>query len=157
MAGLETSGNRGTRITTGIHDVLAVVVLSLVEQCLDARLGEGPCTGVKRLFLTPDDGLGIGVLVEVLLKLGPWEGVQLFNTSNGCVLDVVVGAMLDKSCIDLTCAEDDALCLLRWGDRDAMLWVRDDPLELRLASEILNGGTGKWVTEERLREEDDEG
>jgi hypothetical protein len=63
--------------------------------------------------LTPDDGPGIGVHIEVLLELFPWEGVQLFNTSDGRVLDAFVGTVLVKGCVDLSCAEDDTINGLR--------------------------------------------
>lgn len=92
---LGSSSDRCRWVASSIHDVLAVVVLSLVQDSLDTWLSEGPCTGVKWLLLTPDDGLGVLVGVEVLLDLLPWEWVQLFNTGDGGISDVVVSTVLD--------------------------------------------------------------
>lgn len=93
MASLETSGDTSTWISTGIHDMLSIVMVSVVQQSLDSRLSETPGTGVERLFLSPNDGLSVGVCIKILLELLPWEWVELFNTSDSSVLDVVVGTV----------------------------------------------------------------
>jgi hypothetical protein len=36
-----------------------------------------------------------------------------------------------------------------------MLNVRNNPLEVRIASKIINAGTSQWVTEKRFGEEND--
>jgi hypothetical protein len=107
--------------------------------------------------LTPNDGLGVGIHVEIFFQLLPREGIQLLDAGNGCALEVVVGAVLVQSCVDLAGTEDDALDLLGFVDGFAVLGVGDDPFELRVAGKFLNGGTGKWVAEEGLGEEDNEG
>jgi hypothetical protein len=61
VAGLETGSDGSARVSAGVHHVPAIVVLSLVEQGLDARLHETPRACVEGLFLTPDDGLRVGV------------------------------------------------------------------------------------------------
>src|SRR5262245_4577397 len=94
MRGLQSSGHRRAGATASVHDVLAVVELGLVQESLDTGLGEAPGTSIQRLFLSPDDSLGVGVLVEVLLQLLPREGVELLNTCDGNVVDVVVGTVL---------------------------------------------------------------
>lgn len=159
MNRLETSGHRGTGVATGVHDVFSVVVLSVIEQGLDTRLGEAPGTGVERLLLGPDDGLGVGVLVEVLLELLPGEGVQLLKAGDGNVVEVVVGAVLVKGGVDLTGAEDDTLNLVvRLDVASLVLGVGDDPLEASvLTRELLNVAASDGVSEQRLGEEDDEG
>jgi hypothetical protein len=68
MLGFETSRHTRRWISSGIHDVLAVMMLGVVEQCLNSWLGETPCACVERLFLTPDDSLGIGVVVKIPLQ-----------------------------------------------------------------------------------------
>lgn len=156
VTGLETSGHTGTWVTTGVHDVLPVVVLCLVEKGLNARLREGPSTSVQRLLLTPDDGLRVGVHIEVLLELLPWEGVQLLNAGDGGVLDLLAGTVLVESGVDLTCAEDDTLDLVWVVDGVAVFWVWDDPLELGILGELLNWRSGKWMAEKVLGEEEDE-
>ena len=158
MHSLETRCHRGTGVTTGIHDVLAVVVVGVVQESLDARLSEAPSTGVERLLLGPDDGLGVRVHVEVLLELLPGEGVELLNAGEGNVVDLVVRTVLVESGPDLTRAEDHTVDLLRGLDGTSlMLGIRDDPLELRiLPGELLNVGAGERVTQESLGEEDDE-
>lgn len=156
MAGLQSSSNTGTGVSAGIHDVFPVVMLRVVQECLDSRLGETPCTSVQRLLLTPDDRLCVGVGVEVLLQLLPRERVQLLNSGDGSVLDVVVGAVLGESGIYLTGAKDDTVNLFRLIDALAMFRIRDDPLELRFASELFNRRSSDRMTKEGLREEDNE-
>lgn len=90
----------------------------------------------------PDDVLGVGVGVEVLLKLSPREGVELLNTSNGSVGNAILLAVLVKSSIDLTSTENDALDLLLRLNLVLALGVSrvgNDPLEVRVASELLDG------------------
>lgn len=155
---LETGSHRRAGVAAGVHDVLAVVVLSVVEQGLNARLSEAPSTGVERLLLGPDDGLGVGVLVKVLLELLPGEGVQLLNAGEGDVVDVVLGTVLVESGPDLTTAENDSVNLLtRLENASLVLRVGDDPLEASvLASELLDVAAGQRVSEQGLGEEDDE-
>jgi hypothetical protein len=95
-------------------------------------LGEAPCTGVKRFFLTPNNGLGIGVHIEVLLQQLPWEWVQLLDTSNGGVFQIVVCAMLIQRGIDLTSAKNDTINLSGFVDGLSVFRVRNDPFELRI-------------------------
>lgn len=109
----QTSGYRGTGVATSVHDVSPVVVLGLIEKSLDTRLGKAPSTSVEGLFLRPHNGLGIGVHVEVFLELLPWEGVQLFDTGEGNVVDLVVGAVLLQGSPNLTRTENDTVNLLR--------------------------------------------
>lgn len=158
MSSLQASGHGGGRVTASIHDVLAVVVLGVVEQSLDTGLDEAPGTGIQRLLLTPDDGLGVRVLVEVLLQLLPGEGVQLLNTGNGNVVNLVVQTVLVESSVNLARAENNTLNLLRLLEvAGLVLSVLDNPLELSLRTgEILDARSCNRVTKERLREEDDE-
>lgn len=155
---LQASGDGRAGVAAGVHDVFAVVVLGLVEQGLDARLHEAPGTGVERLLLCPNDGLGVGVHVEVLLQLLPGEGVHLLNAGKGNVVELVVGAVLVQGSPDLTSAENNALNLLGSLDRAGLvLRVGDDPLEASvLAAKLLNVGAGERVTQQSLGEEDDE-
>ena len=159
MGGLEARSDGGRGVPAGVHDVLAVVVLRLVEERLNTRLGETPCARVERLFLSPNDGLGVGVVVEVVLELLPGEGVELLDAGDGDVIDVVVGAVFVEGGVDLAGAEDDAVDLL--GGLDAaggVLGVRDDPLEGGAGvGKVLDVGAGDWVAKEGLGEEDDEG
>lgn len=153
---LGSGGDRCRWVTSSIHDVLAVVVLSLVQDSLNTWLSEGPGTSVKWLLLTPDNGLGVLVGIEVLLNLLPWEWVQLLDTSNGGIGDVVVGAVLEESGVDLSGTKDNTLDVVLLGDSLAVLLLLDDPAEVAITSELLNGRAGNWVTEKGLGEEDDE-
>lgn len=155
--GLETASHRRTRGTTSVEDVATVVVLCCVQQRLKTRLGEAPGTSVQRLFLGPNDVLGVGVAVEVLLQLSPREGVQLLNTSDGSVADAIGLTVLGQSGVHLTRADDDSLNLLRLIDLVAMGRVRDDPLEVRVTGEFLEVRASKRVTEEGLGEEHNQG
>lgn len=156
MAGLQSSSHTCARVTASIHDVFTVVVLCLVQKGLQAGLRERPGTGVKRLLLAPHDGLGVGVLVEVLLQLLPREGVELLNAGDGSILVALVGTVLVERGVDLAGTQDDAVDRLGVVDAVAVLWVGDDPLELRVSSELLNRGTGQRVAEKRLGEEQNE-
>lgn len=158
VAGLDTSGHRGAWGTTSVEDVAAVVVLRLVQEGLDTRLDEAPGTGVERLLLGPHDVLGVRVAVKVLLELSPWEGVELLNTGDGGVADAVGLTVLDQSGVHLTSADNHPLNLLRRVDSPRSVGrVRDDPLEVRVASELLERRTSDRVAEQRLGEEDDKG
>jgi hypothetical protein len=94
MAGLQSSCDTGTWVTARVHDVLAVMVLGLVQQGLKTRLGERPSTGIERLLLAPDDGLSVGVVIQILLQLLPREGVKLLYACDGSVFEALVGAVL---------------------------------------------------------------
>lgn len=156
---LETRGDGGAGVAAGVHDVLAVVVLSVVQQSLETGLGEGPGTGVEGLLLSPDDRLRVGVLVEVLLEMLPGEGVKLLNAGDGNVVDLVLGTILVQGSPDLASAENDTINLIgRFDGARVVLGVGNDPLEASvLACEFLNARTGQRVTKQRLGEEDDEG
>ena len=159
MGSLEARSDGGGGVTTGVHDVLAVVVIGLVEESLDAGLDEAPGTGVEGLLLAPDDSLGVGVVVEVVLELLPREGVELLDAGEGDVVDLVVGAVLLEGGVDLAGAEDDAVDLL--GGLYAaggVLGVRDNTLEGGAGiGEVFDVRAGERVAEEGLREEDDQG
>lgn len=156
MAGLETRSHRGTGVTSSIHDVFPVVVLGYVQDRLDTRLREGPRAGIKRFLLTPHDGLGIGVAIEVLFDLLPREGVELLDTRDGCVSDALVEAVLVQRGVDLASTQDHALDVLGLGGGSAVLGLRDDGTELGVANELIDRGAGERVAEEGLGEEDDE-
>lgn len=156
---LQTSSDGSAGVAASVHDVLAVVVLGLVEKSLDTRLSKAPSTSVERLLLTPDDGLGVGVAVEVLLELLPGEGVELLKTGDGDVVDLVVSAVLVQGGVDLARAKNDTVDLLLGHEvAIGVLGVLDEGAELGvLAGEVLNVGASERVTEEGLGEEDDEG
>lgn len=149
--------NRGTWVTTSIHNVLAIVALSVVEKRLDTWLHKTPCASIERLFLAPDNSLRVRVHVEVISELLPREGVELFNTRDGSVLKFVVCPMFVQRGVDLSRAEHHPLDLLRLIDALAMLGIGDDPLELTVAGKLLNRRAREGVTEKGLGEEHDEG
>lgn len=154
MTSLQSRSDRSTRITSGIHHVPPVMVFGLIEQSLDTGLRETPSTGVQWLFLAPNDGLGIRIRVQVFLQLGPGEGVELFDTGNSGLGQLVLDAVFVEGGVDLTRAEDDAVNLFLGGELDVVAWlvgwVGDDPLEVRFAGEVLDIGAGERVTKERF-------
>lgn len=158
MHALQTSGDRGTGVTASIHDVLAVVVLSLVEKSLDSGLGKAPCTSVQGLFLAPDDSLGVRVLIQVLLELLPREGVQLLKASEGDIVDLVVATVLVEGTPDLARAEDNTLDLLgALNSTSLMLRIGNQRSEASIGvCELLNVGACERVTQQRLGEENDQ-
>jgi len=124
------------------------VVLGLVEERLDSGLCKAPGTGVKGLLLAPDDVLRVGVRVEVVLQLLPWEGVKLLDTGNGNILLAACFTLLDKRSVHLTCAEDDTVdALVRLNLSSSVRRVFDDPLEVRVTSELLNARASERVAE----------
>ena len=158
MRRLLASSDRSGRSTASVHDVLAVVVLGVVKESLEARLSVRPGAGVEGLLLGPNDGLGVRVLVEVLTELLPREGMELLDTGESDVVDLVVLAVLEESGIDLTGAENDTLNLLRGLDLTSLVSrVLKDPAEVSVVSELLDVGASDGVAEEGLGEEDDEG
>lgn len=154
MSGLQSSGNRRRRITSCVHHVSSVVVLRLVQKRLNAGLDEAPGTGVQGFFLTPHNGLGVLVGVQVLLQQCPWERIKLLDTGNGSVLDAFVGTMFVKRGIHLTRTQDDTVDLIGVVNGLAMFSLRNDPLEVRISDKVVNVGTGQRVTQQRFREED---
>lgn len=155
---LQTCSHGCAWVATSVHDMLVVVVLSLVEQRLDTRLRKCPSTSVQRLLLSPDNGLGIGVAVEILLELLPWERVELLDTGDGHIINLVVGAVLVQRGVNLAGANDDSINFLTCLDVTTLMrWILDDPLELRIANKVLNVGASKGVTQKGLGEEDDQG
>lgn len=158
MRGLQTRGDRRAGAATSIHDVLAVVVLSVVEKGLNTRLSIRPSTSVEGLLLGPDNSLGIRVLVEVVAELLPWEGVELLNAGDGDIVKLVLGAVLMQRRIDLARAENDTLNLLGGLDVTGLVGgVGNDPSELGVTDKLLDVRASKRMTEERLGEEDDKG
>ena len=68
----------------------------------------------------------------------------------------MLGAVLVEGGVDLARAEDDAVDLVRGKDGRVFVGgVGDDPLEVRLTSEVFDGGTRERVAEEGFREEED--
>jgi hypothetical protein len=154
--GLKTGSDGGGTGTTSVQNVAAVVVLGGVEQALNTGLGVRPGTGVEGLLLTPDNVLGVGVAVKVLLQLSPGEGVQLLNTGDGGVADTVGFTVLNEGGVNLTRAENNTFDLLGLVNGGTVTLLGDDPLEVRITAQGLNVGTGNGVTQQSLGEEDDQ-
>ena len=85
MRALQPRRNTGTRIPARIHYMFTIMVLRMIQQGLNPGLSETPRASVEGLFLAPDDGLGVGIGIQILLQLGPGEGVELFYARYGCV------------------------------------------------------------------------
>jgi hypothetical protein len=156
MTCFQSGGDASAGISSGIHHMFPVVVFGVVQEGFDARLGKAPCSGIQRLLLTPNNRLGVGIHVEILLERLPRERIQLFDTRDCCVLVATVGAVFVESSIDLTSAENNAINFIWFGDGLAMLGIWDDPLELRFAGELFNTRSSNGVAEQRLGEKDNE-
>lgn len=83
--------------------------------------------------------------------------MQLLNTGDSGVADVVRFTVFRKSSVNLTRAENDTFNLLRLINGSSVTGIRDDPLEVRITGELINRGASKRVAEERLREENNKG
>ena len=154
MARFQARRDARAGVPAGVHDMFAVVVLGFVEQGLNARLGEAPGAGVEGFFLAPDDGLGVGVGVEVLAELSPRERVELLDARDGRVADLLGRAVFVERDVDLAGAEDDAL------DRRGLIngasgvfGIGDDPLKVGVAGKVFDRGTSERMAKERFREE----
>lgn len=130
MTTLQPSRDTGTRISSCIHDMLAIMELGVIQQRLDTRLREAPRAGIQGLFLTPDDCLGVLVGVEVVAQLRPGERVELFDASDGRVLDFVGFDVFAEGGVDLTRAEDHTIDVGGFVDGLAVFGIRDDPFEV---------------------------
>lgn len=135
MSRLHTSRHRCAGVTAGIHDVLVVMVLGVIQESLDTWLREAPCTSIQRLLLGPNNGLGIRVTVQILLELLPREGIKLLKAGEGDIVNLVVCAILVQRGPNLARAQDDTFNLLPWLDGPVLVFrVRDDPLESSVGS-----------------------
>ena len=151
---LQSCCNAGTWVSSGIEDMSAIMVDCRVQQGLDSRLGEAPSTRIERLLLTPDNVLGVRVAVKVVPKLDPRERIQLFDTCDRSIFDVIGSAVLLKGSIHLASAENDAVNVFMAVDRLAMFRIRDDPRKVRVARKVFERGSAQRVTQEGFREED---
>lgn len=160
MRTLESRGYGRTRSASSVHNVLPVVMLRVIQQSLNSRLRERPGARIQRLLLAPNDRLCIRVAVEVLFQLRPWEWVELLDTGDGGVGQVVLLAVFEESGEDLAGAEDDAVDLVVRVELEFGVFfvggVRDDPLEVTVASEVLDWRASQWVTQQALAEERDQ-
>ena len=153
MATLQSRGNTRARIPARIHDMFPIMVVRLIQQRLDPRLGEAPRARVERLLLAPDDVLSVGVGIEVVTQLGPGEGVQLLDARDGDVVDLLVEAVLLQRGVHLSGANNNALDRGRRGDGV----IRDDPAEMRVAGELVDRGAGEGMAEEGFGKENTKG
>lgn len=138
MRALQPRRHTSAGVPPRIQDMLPIMMFRLIQQSLDAGLSETPSAGVERLFLAPNDVLGVGVHVEVFLELGPREGVELFDAGDGGVFVFFGGAVLVQGDVGLAGAEDDALDLFGRGDGVVVFRVGDDPLEVGFAGEVFD-------------------
>ena len=136
---LRSSGDTGTRVPPYISDPFPSMTCRFVHDRLDPRLNVLPGSTIQRLFLTPNDGLGIGIPVQILLDLRPREWVELFQASNCSIPDAVVLPVFVESSVYLARTENDSLDILRRGDGVVgMLGIWNDVLELRVTCELLD-------------------
>lgn len=101
MTSLQTRRDRGAGIATSIHDVLPVMILSIIQQSLNTGLSIAPSTSIKRLLLSPNDSFGIGVEIQIIPELLPREWVKLLDTSDSHIVNLLLSAILGQGCIDL--------------------------------------------------------
>jgi hypothetical protein len=157
MTCLQPGRHTRTRIPPRIHNMSPIVMLRLIQQRLDPRLHKTPPPRVQRLLLTPNDRLGVLVLIKVISELCPGEGIELLDARDGDVFATGGFAVFVEGGVDLAGAEDDAVDgVVRVDGAGFVRRVRDDPLEVGVADEVFEVGAGKWVAEEGFGEEQDE-
>jgi len=138
MVRFQTRRNTGTGVPASIQHVFSIMALRVIEQRLDSRLRKAPCTSVKWFLLRPDNVLSVRIHVKVLPQLRPGKGVELLNTRDGGIGDLLLGAVPVQRGVDLACAQDYTFDLLGCVD-DVLLvrWIPDDPLEVAFTCEIF--------------------
>jgi hypothetical protein len=118
--------------------MLSSVFRRLSENGLHTGLNERPSSSIEGLLLSPDNLLNIGVFLQLIAELGEGEGVELFDTSDGDVIDVVGGTVLVKGGVNLAGTDEETLALFGGLERFAVLGIRDEPLEVGVAGEVFN-------------------
>jgi len=132
------------------------MVFCIPKESIHPWLSKAPGTSVKRLLLGPDNFLQIRVLVKGIPQLSIWEGVKLLDTGDGNVINIVGSTVLVEGSVDLTRTDKHAGAILWRLDSVAVFWVWYDPFEVSLVAEVFKVGASKRMTEESLREEEDE-
>lgn len=103
----------------------------MIQRSLDSRLYESPRSGVQWLFLTPYDGLRIGIAVQIVSELSPGERIDLFDSCDCCIGDLVGISVLDKRSVDLTATQYHSFDILVLVDSASLVRrVGDDPLKM---------------------------
>jgi len=143
---LQTGSNRSARRTSSVPNVLISMLAALAKDGLHPWLNVAPGTSIQGLLLGPDDVLGIGELFEFVAELSPREGVQLLNTGNGDVVDIVRGTVLVEGSVYLSGAYQKALALLRGLDSVSVLRIGNEPLEVGVTGKVLDVGAREGVT-----------
>ena len=157
MGALQPGRHTRAGIPSRIHNMFTIMMIRLIQQRLQTWLCETPRACIEGFFLGPDDGLCVGIHVEVFLQLGPGEGVQLFDAGDGGFVEVVLGAVFVEGDVDLAGAEDDAVDFFGRGDVVGLVgWVGDYPLKVGFAGEVFDGGAGERVAEEGFGEEENQ-
>ena len=105
------------------------------------RLNVLPDTHVQGFFLTPDD-FSVRILVGMLLDLLIGEGVELFNTRDGDIVNLVLFTSLQESIVDLTGTHDVLGDLLGFNEMLGMLFGQVE-LEVGLASQFVQVGLAR--------------
>lgn len=143
-----------TRTPARIHDVPPIVILRLIQQCLNTWLGETPCTRIEWFFLRPHEGLGIRIAVEIFLELSPGEWVKLFEAGDGGVSVLEFGTMPDERCVDLSGAHDDAFDFVMRGNFVGLVGgIWNHPSEVGVAGEFREIRTCHRVAKKGFAEE----
>ena len=94
MCPLQPGRHASTWVPARIHYMPAVMIFRLIQQGLNPRLRKAPRARIQRLFLRPDDRLGVGVMVQVFPQLGPGEGIELLDAGDGDGVEFLVRAVL---------------------------------------------------------------
>ena len=82
----------------------------------------------------------------------------MLDTGDGRRIQLVLCAVFVQGDVDLAGAEDYAIDFIVGEDGIVIVGgVRDDPLEVGLASEVFDGGAGERVAQKGFGEEEDEG
>lgn len=84
----------------------------------------------------------------------PWEGVELFDTGDGGVLEAIGLTVFVEGSVDLTGTDDYSVNFVMVDDEFSVFWVWDDPAEVGVAKKIVDVGAAEWVSKEGFGEED---
>ncbi|ANB14017.1 hypothetical protein AWJ20_4972 [Sugiyamaella lignohabitans] len=78
--------------------------------------------------------------------------MELLDLDESSILDAICLTGLVQSSEDLTRTQNKTFRFLLGVNRNTVFSIFNNPLEVRVTSEVLNGGTGQRMTQQRLRE-----
>jgi len=150
---LATGSNSTVRVSTSISKRDVLVLVGFLEDSGQSLGSVAPTTHVEGLFLNPDNLLEVRVAVKNISDLSKGEGMQLLNSEEGSVLDIVGLSGLGQGSKHLANRDNQTLSLLLGTNGNTMGLVLNDPLEVRVISKVRERRSGQGVSQQGLGEQ----